>query len=67
MALLKKLVLALFVSVAMLATAPSAIAKPAGKIENQTPAGVLPPLTLRLQLLKKHKLQWNPAKIKIQF
>ena len=41
MALLKKVVLALFVSVAMLATAPSAIAKPAGKIENQSPEGVL--------------------------
>ncbi len=41
MALLKKVVLALFVSVAILATAPSAIAKPAGKIENQTPEGVL--------------------------
>jgi hypothetical protein len=39
MALLKKVVLALFVSVAMLATAPSAIA--AGKVENQSPEGVL--------------------------
>jgi hypothetical protein len=41
MALLKKVVIALFVSTALLATAPSAIAKPAGKIENQTPEGVL--------------------------
>ena len=41
MALFKKLVLASFISVAMLAAAPSAMAKPAGKIENQTPAGVL--------------------------
>ena len=41
MALLKKLVLALFVSVAMLAAAPSAIAKPAGKIANQSQQGVL--------------------------
>ena len=39
MALLKKVVLALFISVAMLATAPSVIA--AGKIENQSPEGVL--------------------------
>jgi len=36
--LLKKLTLALFVSVAMLAAAPSAMAKPKGKIENATPA-----------------------------
>ena len=41
MALLKKVVIALFVSVAMLATAPSAIAKPAGKVENQSQEGVL--------------------------
>ena len=41
MALLKKLVLALFVSIAMLAAAPSAIAKPAGKIANQSQEGVL--------------------------
>ncbi len=33
---LKKLVIALFVSSAMLAAVPSAIAKPAGKIANQT-------------------------------
>lgn len=39
MALLKKVVIALFVSTAMLATAPSAIA--AGKIENQSPEAVL--------------------------
>ena len=36
MGLLKKLVLAFFVSFAMLATVPSAMAKPAGKVENQT-------------------------------
>ena len=41
MALLKKVVIALFVSTALLATAPSAMAKPAGKIENQSPSGVL--------------------------
>ncbi len=34
---LKKLTLALCVSVAMLAAAPSAMAKPAGKIENASP------------------------------
>jgi hypothetical protein len=39
MALLKKVVIALFISTAMLATAPSVIA--AGKIANQTPEGVL--------------------------
>lgn len=38
---LKKLVLALFVSIAMLATIPSAVAKPKGKIENQSQEGVL--------------------------
>lgn len=37
MVLLKKLTIAVFVSVAMLAAAPSAIAKPKGKIENATP------------------------------
>ena len=36
MGLLKNLTLAFFVSVAMLATAPSAMAKPAGKVANQT-------------------------------
>ena len=41
MALLKNLVLAFFVSFAMLATAPSAIAKPAGKVANQTQAEVV--------------------------
>lgn len=40
MGLLKKLVLAFFVSFAMLATAPSAMAKPAGKVANQTQAEV---------------------------
>jgi len=34
---LKKLTLALFVSIAMLASVPSAMAKPAGKIENASP------------------------------
>ena len=38
MGLLKKVSLALFVSVAMLATASTAMAKPAGKIENATAA-----------------------------
>ena len=41
MSLLKKLVMAFFISVAMLATAPSAFAKPLGKVQNQTPAGVV--------------------------
>jgi len=36
MSSLKKLVLAFFVSFAMLAAAPSAMAKPAGKVANQT-------------------------------
>ena len=36
MSSLKKLVLAFFVSFAMLAVAPSVIAKPAGKVANQT-------------------------------
>ncbi len=38
MGLLKKVSLALFISIAMLATAPSVMAKPMGKIENKTPA-----------------------------
>lgn len=41
MDLLKKVLLAVFVSFAMLATAPSAIAKPAGKVANQTQAEVV--------------------------
>ncbi len=41
MVLMKKLTLAVFVSVAMLAAAPSAMAKPAGKIENATPAATV--------------------------
>ena len=41
MSLLKKLALASLVSVSMLAAAPSAMAKPAGKIENQSAEGVL--------------------------
>ena len=40
MSSLKKLVLAVCVSSAMLAAAPAAIAKPAGKIANQTQEGV---------------------------
>lgn len=40
MSSLKKLVLALCVSSAMLAAAPVAVAKPAGKIANQTQEGV---------------------------
>ncbi len=38
MGLMKKLTLAIFVSFAMLAVAPSAMAKKAGKIENKSPA-----------------------------
>ncbi|MBL6986808.1 MAG: hypothetical protein ISR72_07180 [Methylobacter sp.] len=41
MALLKKLVIASFISTAMLAAAPTAMAKPQGKIENQSQEGVL--------------------------
>lgn len=40
MTLLKKLVIALFIGTAFLAAAPAAMAKPAGKIENQSPEGV---------------------------
>ena len=40
MSSLKKLVLALFVSSAMLAATPVVVAKPAGKIANQTQEGV---------------------------
>jgi len=40
MSLLKKVVLAGFISTAMLATAPSVMAKPAGKQANQTQEGV---------------------------
>ncbi|MCX7095508.1 MAG: hypothetical protein NTY50_18970 [Methylobacter sp.] len=40
MTLLKKSAIALFIGTAFLATAPTAMAKPAGKIENQTPEGV---------------------------
>lgn len=45
MSLLKKLVLAFFVSFAMLATAPSVMAKPAGKVANQSQAEVAQSLT----------------------
>ena len=38
---LKKLAIALSVSTALLAAAPSTMAKPAGKIANQSPEGVL--------------------------
>lgn len=41
MTLLKKLVIASFIGTAMIATAPTAMAKPAGKIENQSQEGVL--------------------------
>ena len=41
MTLLKKLVIASFIGTALLAAAPTAMAKPAGKIENQSPAAVL--------------------------
>ena len=40
MSLFKKLVMAFFVSFAMLAAAPSAMAKPLGKIQNQSQEGV---------------------------
>ncbi len=41
MSLFKKLVMAFFVSFAMLAVTPSAMAKPLGKVQNQTPEGVV--------------------------
>ena len=41
MTLLKKLVIAVFIGSAFLAAVPTAMAKPAGKIENQSPEGVL--------------------------
>jgi hypothetical protein len=41
MTLLKKLVIASSICTALLAAAPTVMAKPAGKIENQSPAGVL--------------------------
>ncbi|MDF1581804.1 MAG: hypothetical protein RQ733_06505 [Methyloprofundus sp.] len=41
MSLLKKVILAGFISTAMLATAPSVMAKPAGKQANQTQEGVV--------------------------
>jgi hypothetical protein len=41
MTLLKKLAIASFIGTALLAVAPTAMAKPAGKIENQSPAAVL--------------------------
>lgn len=41
MTLLKKLVIASFIGTAIIATAPTAMAKPAGKIENQSQEGVL--------------------------
>ena len=40
MGLLKKIIFAAFISTAMLATAPSVMAKPAGKVANQTQAEV---------------------------
>ena len=41
MTLLKKLVIASFIGTALLAAAPAAMAKPAGKIENQSQEAVL--------------------------
>ena len=52
MGLLKKVSLALFVSVAMLATASTAIAKPAGKIENATGAETIEAIDKTLELSK---------------
>lgn len=53
MGLLKKVSLALFVSVAMLATASTAIAKPAGKIENATGAETIEAIDATLALSKE--------------
>lgn len=52
MGLLKKVSLALFVSVAMLATASTAMAKPAGKIENATGAETIEAIDATLELSK---------------
>ncbi|MFK5947993.1 MAG: hypothetical protein QM500_04375 [Methylococcales bacterium] len=50
---LKKLTLALFVSVAMLGVAPSTMAKPAGKIENATPAATVIAIAETIELSEK--------------
>lgn len=50
MGLLKKTSLALFISMSMLAAAPSAMAKPAGKIENATPAATVIAIDETLEL-----------------
>ena len=50
---LKKLTLALFVSFAMLGAAPSTMAKPAGKIENATPAQTVVAIDETLELAEQ--------------
>lgn len=50
---LKKLTLALFMSVAMLAAAPSAMAKPQGKIENASPEATVIAIDEAIELAEK--------------
>ncbi len=50
---LKKLTLALFVSIAMLGVAPSTMAKPAGKIENATAADTVVSIAETIELSEK--------------
>ena len=50
---MKKLTLAVFVSIAMLAAAPSAMAKPAGKIENATPAATVIAINETIELAEE--------------
>jgi len=50
---LKKLTLALFVCVAMLASAPSAMAKPAGKIENASPEATVIAINETIELAQE--------------
>ncbi len=50
---LKKLTLALFVSIAMLGVAPSTMAKPAGKIENATSADTVVAIADTISLAKE--------------
>lgn len=50
---LKKLILALSVSVAMLGAAPTTMAKPAGKIENASPAATVIAIAETIELAEK--------------
>ncbi len=50
---LKKLTLAIFVSIAMLGAAPTTMAKPAGKIENATPEATVIAIAESIELAEK--------------